>query len=247
MNNKTDAAVVIIGASGGIGRALASHLHDEGYALLLIGRSLAPLEEMASTLPGAQLAALDAGDRAALLAAVQDFAAAQGALTGIVNLAGSIFLKPAQRTTGDDLDAVLQANLVTAFNTVAVAQQVMRSGSVVLMSSVAATVGLMNHEAIGAAKAGVEGLMRAAAASGARRGLRFNAVAPALVDTPMAAGLLGSDAAREASNRLHPLGRVGTAADIAPVIAHLLAPSASWISGQVFHLDGGLGALRLPQ
>ena len=239
-------AVAIIGAAGGIGRELAQRLAEQGRPLLLMGRNGPALDDLASSLPTlTTVAAVDALDRAALQGVVTDYAAQQ-ALGGFVNLAGSIYLKPAQRTTPADFQDILNANLVTAFNCVAVSQATMRKGSVVLMSSVAAQVGLLNHEAIAAAKAGVEGLMRAAAASGARKGLRCNAVAPALVDTPMAAGLLASDAARQASNRMHPLGRVGRPEEIAQLICWLLDAQAEWITGQVFAADGGLGGLRLP-
>ena len=118
-------------------------------------------------------------------------------------------------------------------------------GSLVLFSSVAAGVGLASHEAIGAAKAGVEGLARSAAASYAGKQIRVNAVAPGLCDTPLAARLLGSDAARAASGKMHPLGRVGTAADPAAAAAFLLDPAQSgWVTGQVLGVDGGLGSLR---
>ena len=88
--------------------------------------------------------------------------------------------------------------------------------------------------------------MRAAAATSVRKGLRFNAVAPALVDTPLAAGILGSDAARQASNRMHPLGRVGEPKDIANAVAMLLHPANDWITGQVQRVDGGMSSVRTP-
>ena len=236
--------IALIGAAGGIGSELAKSLSQEGFPLLLLGRQAEPLNQLANELSSpTQVQTVDARDRAALLAAIKGYGAP---LHGLVNLAGSIVLKPAQRTTPEDFQSVLNDNLITAFNTVAVAQGSMAKGSVVLMSSVAAQTGLMNHEAIAAAKAGVEGLTRAAAATGVRKGLRFNAVAPALVDTPLAAGILASDAARQASNRMHPLGRVGQAKDIANVIAMLLKPENDWITGQVQRIDGGLGSVRTP-
>lgn len=122
----------------------------------------------------------------------------------------------------------------------------MRSGggSVVLMSTCAATVGLANHEAIAAAKGGVEGLVRAAAATYAPNAIRINAVAPGLVDTPLAAQITGNDAARKASEAMHPLGRIGDPGEIARVIAFLLDPYSAWITGQTFGVDGGLSRVR---
>ena len=117
-------------------------------------------------------------------------------------------------------------------------------GSVVLMSSCAASVGLPNHEVIAAAKAAVEGLVRSAAATYASAGLRFNAVAPGLVDTPLAARITGNDAALKASTAMHPLGRIGRARDIAEAIGFLLDDSSGWTTGQIFGVDGGLSRLK---
>ena len=117
-------------------------------------------------------------------------------------------------------------------------------GSVVLASTVATRIGLANHEAIAAAKGGVNGLVLAAAASYAGRNIRVNAVAPGLVRTPLAAKLTGSEMALKASTALHPLGRIGEPADVASVIALLLDPASSWITGQVIGIDGGLGSVR---
>ena len=108
----------------------------------------------------------------------------------------------------------------------------------------AAGLGLANHEAIAAAKAGLEGLVRSAAATYAATGLRVNAIAPALTETPLTASMVASDAVRKAVTAMHPLGRLGTADDQAAAIAFLLSPAAGWITGQVLGVDGGLGRVR---
>jgi NAD(P)-dependent dehydrogenase (short-subunit alcohol dehydrogenase family) len=118
-------------------------------------------------------------------------------------------------------------------------------GSVVLMSSCAAGIGLANHEAISAAKAGIEGLVRSAAATYASTGIRFNAVAPGLVATPMARRITENEGALKASIAMHPLGRIGNAREIAAAIAFLLAPENNWITGQTLGVDGGLSRLKV--
>ena len=112
------------------------------------------------------------------------------------------------------------------------------------MSSAAARIGLANHEAIAAAKAGVEGLARSAASTYAPRGVRINVVAPGLVRTPLSARLVGNDASVKASVAMHALGRIGEPDDVASLIEYLLDPSHRWVTGQVFGVDGGLSTLR---
>lgn len=140
----------------------------------------------------------------------------------------------------------LSANLDTAFATVrAGSAAMMRSGgSIVLMSTAAASVGLANHEAIAAAKSGVEGLALSAAASYARRGIRVNVVAPGLVRTPLSEALTRSEATEKASVSMHALGRLGEPEDVARAIAWLLDSEQSWVTGQVLGVDGGLGSVR---
>jgi NAD(P)-dependent dehydrogenase (short-subunit alcohol dehydrogenase family) len=120
-----------------------------------------------------------------------------------------------------------------------------KGGALVLFSTAATRVGLPNHEAIAAAKAGVEGLARSAAATWAARGVRVNVVAPGLVETPLSAHLTRPGPSLDASLRLHPLGRIGLPSDIVPAVrAALFSP---WMTGQVLVVDGGLSGLKIPR
>jgi NAD(P)-dependent dehydrogenase (short-subunit alcohol dehydrogenase family) len=108
----------------------------------------------------------------------------------------------------------------------------------VFASSVVARIGVANHEAIAAAKGGLEAMVRSAAATYASRGVRVNAVAPGLVETPLAAAMTAPGPGRDASLRLHPLGRLGQPADIASALELLV--ENPWLTGQILAVDGGL-------
>ena len=118
------------------------------------------------------------------------------------------------------------------------------SGSIVLVSSAAARIGLANHEAIAAAKSGVIGLTLAAAASYGAHGIRVNCVAPGLVCTQLTARLTATEASLKASMAMHALGRIGEPADVAAALAWLRDPAQGWVTGQVLGVDGGLGSVR---
>jgi NAD(P)-dependent dehydrogenase (short-subunit alcohol dehydrogenase family) len=100
------------------------------------------------------------------------------------------------------------------------------------------------HSSISSAKGAVEGLAKSLAAEWAPNKIRVNVVAPSLTDTPLAGQLLGTEDKKEASNKRHPLGRYGQPEDIASAAVYLLSDNASWMTGQVMHLDGGLSSLR---
>lgn len=246
---------LLVGGSGGIGRAVARELLAQGHRVALAGRDTDRLQQAAAQLADAgpcgppSTHRVDATDFDAVEALVRAVVEAQGRLDGAANLAGSILLKPVAMTSAAEFAHTIAQNATTAFALVrAASKPIIASGggSIVLMTSAAARIGLVNHEAIAAAKGAVAGLTLAAAASGAASGLRVNAVAPGLVDTPMAERLTRSPSARAASEAMHPMGRIGTPDDLAGLIAWLLGPRSSWITGQIIAADGGLSALKAP-
>ena len=243
--NHANQVTVVFGATGGIGTAVSHKLRQQGGQLLLVARDRGQLESLGRELesPHQLINGPDLEQfEACLKAATDEF----GSVTGVVNCLGSLLLKPAHRTSWEEWEATMMANLGSAFATVRAAAGAMRraGGSVVLVSSAAALTGLPNHEAIAAAKAGVIGLTRSAAATYAGTGLRFNAVAPGLVRTKMTQQLWSNETSLAGSVAMHPLGRLGEPDDIASAICWLLDPANSWISGQVITVDGGLANLR---
>jgi len=239
---------LLVGGTGGIGAALARRLAADGARVVLGARETDRLSALAADVGGLAFS-LDATDAEAVDGLVRATLDAHGRIDGAVNLVGSILIKPAHATSPDEFDETLRLNLHTAFHLVRAAAKAMQrqddGGALVLMSSAAARHGLANHEAIAAAKAGVEGLARAAAATYAPKGVRINVVAPGLVRTPLSERLVASEAAESASAALHPLGRIGAPADVVDAIAFLLDRQRSgWVTGQTLGVDGGLATVR---
>ena len=236
---------LLIGAAGGIGSAVARALTEPGDTVLLTGRTAEPLEQLAAELdqPWQQL---DARDFQAVDDAVSGLVEEHGQIDGAINCAGSVVLKPAHLTTPQDYDDVIATNLTTAFALVRAAAPQMRKtgGSIVLVSTAAVSAGLANHEVVAAAKGGVEGLVRAAAATYGARGIRVNAVAPGLVVTPQTQKLVDNERQADASRAMHVLDRFGQPEDVASAITWLVHPDNTWVTGQVLGVDGGLGHVR---
>ncbi len=239
--------MLVVGGSGGIGSAVARKLAARGCRIVLAGRNVEKLEAVATEI-GAQNFPLDARDSAAVDALLQSVQASHGRVDGVVNCAGSILLKPAHLISDSEFADTIATNLTTAFNMLRAATRLMMKqtggGSIVLCSSVAARRGLVNHEAIAAAKAGVEGLALAAAASYARFGVRVNCVAPGLTRTELTRSLTQNETIAKMSAAMHPLGRIGEPTEVASAICWLLEAEQSWVTGQVIGIDGGLGHVQ---
>ena len=235
----------VIGATGGIGTALCRRLAAKGSRLVLAARDTSRLEALGHELD-ASVRSFDATDLSAVDRAVDETREEHGRIDGLVSLVGSILLRPAHRTSEEDWNRTLATNLTTAFAAVRSGAAAMQrtGGSIVLMSSAAARLGLPNHDAIAAAKAGVAGLATTAAATYAKRGIRVNVVSPGLVRTPLSEPVIANPASERASLGMHALGRLGEPDDVASAIEWLLDPAQSWVTGQVLGVDGGLGVIR---
>ncbi len=238
---------IVLGATGGIGSALVRRLTQRGETVFALARDQGRLEEL-SRATGAASVVCDAREAESVRIAVDSALEKAGRIDGAACLVGSILIKPVQSTSTAEFVEALNQNLLPAFHLVRAAAPAMgrgEGGSIVLMSSAAARIGLPHHEAIAAAKAGVEGLTRSAAASFAARNVRVNAVAAGLVRTPLSARLTASPQALEASAKLHALGRIGEADEVASLLDWLLSADATWATGQVLGMDGGLASLAV--
>tara|TARA_A100001037_G_C15100633_1_gene613774 strand:- start:539 stop:1255 length:717 start_codon:yes stop_codon:yes gene_type:complete len=231
---------IIIGSSGGIGNQLVADLGNTENQLLLGYHS----DKSRNHLPNTISAPVEAQSFSSVEALVELGLNEFGKIDGVVNLPGSVLLKPPHLISEIEFNQAIEINLKSAFATLRACGKLLSDSSIVLMSTAVTVLGLKNHEMIVAAKAGIEAMVRSASVSYSRKSLRFNAVAPGLVDTPLTKNITGNKVALEISKKMHITKRIGTAADISNMIQFLLDPDNNWITGQTFRVDGGLSSTK---
>lgn len=236
---------IVTGGSRGIGRAVAASLAEDGASVVVSGRDPVRVEVEAKELEalGASVLAVqaDVARREDVDRLVDRARERFGRIDVLVNNAGITRDALLVRMKDDDWDAVLNVNLRGAFlMTRAVAKVMMRQkgGRIINIASTAGAMGNAGQANYSAAKAGLIGLTKAAARELAHWGILVNAVAPGLIDTDMAAGIPAE--AREALLAQIPLKRVGVAREVAEVVRFLVGDGASYVTGQVIHVNGGL-------
>ena len=227
---------LIIGASSGIGKKLAEQLSESGHQV--IGTYCK--NEIHSDHPGIRFYPLNVFDEDILFDFLPE------TLSGVIYCPGSINLRPFERIKPADFINDYNLQVVGAIRTIQAAVPKLKNSenaAIILFSTVAVQMGLPFHSQVSASKGAIEGLTKALAAEYAPK-IRVNCIAPSLTDTPLAASLLNSDQKREANAQRHPLKRIGTTGDIANMVEFLLSSKASWITGQILHLDGGISTLK---
>jgi NAD(P)-dependent dehydrogenase (short-subunit alcohol dehydrogenase family) len=221
--------IVIVGGNSGIGKATAQLLQQEGATLFLYSKS------------GQGTTMLDTGQDFDMMPGLPDV------IDGVVYCPGSINLRPFHRISIEDFKQEMEVNFYGAVRVLQACLKGLKkssSPSVVLFSTVAVQTGMGFHAGIASAKGAIEGLTRSLAAEWAPSKIRVNAIAPSLTETPLASSLLSTPEKKEASDKRHPLGRIGTSEDIANAAVFLLTPTSSWMTGQILHLDGGMSNLK---
>ena len=225
--------ILLIGGSYGIGNALASRLQNS-FNVFVASRSNEGLTELNVT----HIQFDASSDNIDLTTLPEE-------LHGFVYCPGSINLKPFKMMIVDSMVSDMQLNF---FNLVKVTKDVMpkmaAGSSMVFFSTVAVSTGMPFQTSVAAAKGAIEGFAKSMAAEYAPK-IRFNVVAPSLVDTPLASRLLSNDRKREIMAERHPLKRVGKAEDIAAAASFLLSEESSWMTGQILGVDGGLSTLNV--
>jgi NAD(P)-dependent dehydrogenase (short-subunit alcohol dehydrogenase family) len=228
---------LVIGASSGIGKKLAEQLSELGHHI--IGTYCK--NEIHSNNPLIQFHPLNVLDENIVLDFLPEI------LNGVIYCPGSINLRPFERIKPTDFIDDYNMQVVGAIKilqTVASKLKKSDNAAIVLFSTVAVQTGLPFHSQVAASKGAIEGLTKALAAEYAPK-IRVNCIAPSLTDTPLAANLLNSEQKIEANAQRHPLKRIGTTDDIVNMVEFLLSTKASWITGQIMHVDGGISTLKV--
>jgi len=237
---------LVFGGSSDIGQILCKSLVSKGHTVCATGRDLSRMKELQEL--GVMIHIGDATDEAFVENAVNSFEAIDsGKLDGVAHLVGSISIRPPHAMKIDAFEEVLRTNLTSAFLVLSKSCKYMLrngGGRLVFTSSVAAGVGLTNHEAISAAKGGVESMSRSAAATYSRRGIRVNTVAPGLTDTRLASPITKTESSKEAAVSKIPLNRINEPGEIAGAIDWLLTDAPDNLTGQILNLDGGMTSIR---
>jgi len=235
---------LVTGASRGIGRAIAKRLAGQGAHVVAAARgdnAAGTVQEIVDANGAAETATLDVGDRAAIDALIAGTLERHGRVDILVNNAGIARDQLMLRMKRDDWDAVLATNLTAAFGlTQAVLKPMIRQkgGRIICISSVVGQSGNAGQANYAASKAGIIGFAKAVALEVASRNITVNVVAPGLIETDMTRGI--TEEAREAWETRIPLRRLGSPEDVAAAVCFLASDEASYITGQVLAVNGGM-------
>ncbi|WP_417886281.1 SDR family NAD(P)-dependent oxidoreductase [Zunongwangia sp.] len=227
--------ILLIGGSTGIGLEIAKNLSSE-HTVFIASRNSTNLSDLSVThlkfnVLEDDISQLDLPN----------------CIDGLIYCPGSINLKPFKMLKPKDFEEEMRLNffgLVDVVNALLPNLKQSEQASLVFFSTVAVKVGMPFHTSVAAAKGAIEGFAKSLAAEYSPS-FRVNVIAPSLVDTPMAEKLLNNDKKKEKMNERHPLKRVGNVTDIAAITAFLLNDKSSWITGQIFGVDGGLSTLNI--
>ena len=232
--------ILIINASGRTGSAIVKELSGSESNLILTSGS-------SGSIDGLDAIQWRYEGEDSVESLFNDVKSKHDEIHAVVNCLGSIFLKPAHLTKKEDFDSVIDLNLRSSFFILKNSIPLMRKngGSLLFFSSAAANIGLSNHEAIAAAKGGLEGLVKSAAATYAKNNIRVNALALGLVESNLSKGIVSNPAALEVSKKMHSIGKIGSPEIIAKFAIPLILDSSSWITGSIINIDGGLSTTKL--
>ena len=232
---------LILGATGSIGSSLAKKIVDDGGSVHLVGRDESSLSALASEL-NSSFTTCDVLEENFSSKILNDLG--ETPINGLAYCVGSIDLKPLKLTKNSDFMQSFNLNLISATEIIKNTSDNLKQnkGSIVLFSTVAVKKGFTNHAIVASAKGAVEGLTVSLAAEFAPN-IRVNCIAPSLTKSKISNFLLKNEKIAEGIAKMHPLKRLGEGSDSSAVAHFLLSENSSWITGQIFGVDGGRSSL----
>jgi len=244
MFDLTGKNVLLTGASGGIGGAIAHALHDAGATVALSGTRVEPLEALAAELERAHVLPCNLSDADAVNALPKQAVEAMGSVDILVNNAGITRDNLFMRMSEEEWSSVLEVNLTSTMRLCKGAIRGMmksRWGRIINISSVVGATGNPGQANYAASKAGMVGMSKSIAYEVASRGITVNCIAPGFITTPMTEKLTDDQKSSILNNV--PAGRMGEAAEIGAAVLYLASPEAAYITGTTLHVNGGMAML----
>ena len=234
--------ILVFGGSGSIGRALASKLKEINFSPIILARNENELKSVSEKIK-CEYRVCDVLNTERIEEISFEF---KDNLFGIAYCVGSINLKPLKITKEEDFIESFRVNTLGAINVIKLNQESLakNNGSILLYSTIAVKQGFTNHSIVSTAKGAIEGLTLSLAAEFAPK-IRVNCIAPSLTDAKMTQKIISNENIKKAIINMHPLPKIGSGEDFSDIGSFLLSDKNSWITGQIFHIDGGRSSLRI--
>ncbi len=234
--------ILVFGGSGSIGKALAIKLKEINFSPIILARNENELKSASEEIK-CEYRVCDVLNTKRVEEISFEF---KDNLFGIAYCVGSINLKPLKITKDEDFIDSFRVNTLGAINVIKLNQESLakNNGSILLYSTIAVKQGFTNHSIVSTAKGAIEGLTLSLAAEFAPK-IRVNCIAPSLTDAKMTQKIISNENIKKAIINMHPLPKIGSGEDFSDIGSFLLSDKNSWITGQIFHIDGGRSTLRI--
>lgn len=233
----SDKKIIIFGASSDIAFPVINYFIDNNTDITLVSRNPINDQKNVETI-------LISNYKDELFSLIDDLDLDNSQVCAI-NFIGSMILKPLHLLKEVEMEEIIEVNFMTNYRILnRLLKKNMTNFSYVAFSSVAANYGLANHEAISAAKAANEGLLRSCASSYGHKSYRFNCIAPSLIESKLTNRIVGSDSGRQAAINMNPLKKIGSPEDLTECILWLLSEDSKFVTGQTINIGGGLNNIN---
>tara|TARA_B100000575_G_scaffold293917_1_gene307032 strand:+ start:1375 stop:2097 length:723 start_codon:yes stop_codon:yes gene_type:complete len=238
MSNK----ILVFGGTGSIGKALSKKLKKDNYEPIILSRNEEELKVVSKEID-CDYKVCDVLDLEKVKNISEEF---KDDIYGIAYCVGSINLKPIKISKDEDYIESFKINTLGAINIIRLNYESLakKNGSILLYSTIAVKQGFTNHTIVSTAKGAIEGLTLSLAAEFAPK-IRVNCIAPSLTDAKMTKKIISNDNIKKAIETMHPIPKIGSGEDFSDIGSFLLSEKNSWITGQIFHIDGGRSSLRI--